>query len=343
MATKLATSGILAAALVASLGLQAQPGSSGELRNSIEILSGVLAQGLQLDDSPGLFGINQGQVSSVYLQEQGVLLEIRSPLANRRSRIALGSLATSLENLGFSGNPFDVMVMQAEADRPETMAFVWREEDTGDVTRELLDHIRDIDFSATINAALRQSGFAMRSLQELGEADEALLSQLQSDMDALRTDLQSRQVELQELQARVRTQAEQLRTVDTQALRAQLDEELTGLAGRMTELRDAATGKVAELQALNAQARERYTLQWQNQVGELETTLYRLLCDYGATLRELPDGEFITVVLKGLGETADGDVQADKIHVLGKADLQQCQSGSIQVTELRERATVYSY
>ena len=312
------------------------------LRRSIDILSGVLHQGLGLEDSPGLFGINQGMVSGVYLHGQGAVLEIRSPLATKRNRISLGSLASSLENMQF-GNPFDMIVLRAEPGPPETMAFVWRDGGGDDVSRELLDHINSVDESAAISSTLRQGNLALRSLQELGSLDESRLAGIHEEMDRLRRDLADSQQGLQALQARVREQADRIRGADAAGARVQIEEELAALRMKMGQLREAATGSVSELQSLNSQARERYSAQWRSDVESLEGNLYQLLCDYGASLRELPDGEFVTVVLKGLGEASDQRMQPDRIHVVAKRDLQRCQSGDLDVAGLRQQATVYSY
>ncbi len=68
------------------------------------------------------------------------------------------------------------------------------------------------------------------------------------------------------------------------------------------------------------------------------------MCNYGSTLRALPENESISVILKGLGEDeVNANRRPDKVHVLSKIDVQQCQSGEIDVAELESRSAQYSY
>ena len=67
------------------------------------------------------------------------------------------------------------------------------------------------------------------------------------------------------------------------------------------------------------------------------------MCDFGASLRELPDNENISVILVGLGEDGEDNRRTDKVHVYSVADLRACQRGNIDALALRERASAYSY
>ena len=75
-----------------------------------------------------------------------------------------------------------------------------------------------------------------------------------------------------------------------------------------------------------------------------EENLYRTICNYGETLRALPLLERVSIILTGLGEEVeDSNRISDKIHVIVNNDIQKCQNGSIDFSELRGRARQYSY
>jgi hypothetical protein len=99
----------------------------------------------------------------------------------------------------------------------------------------------------------------------------------------------------------------------------------------------------AELRLRSEVAEQDYTQQWQQDVVVFEGKLYKAMCDYGSTLRELPTDERVSIILTGLGQQGEDKRRTDKIHVFNKADLQECQSDDISVATLRERSTYYSY
>ena len=102
--------------------------------------------------------------------------------------------------------------------------------------------------------------------------------------------------------------------------------------------------KAEQLKRQTELAEQRYVERWHEDVSEFEESLYIAMCNYGATLRELPNDESISIILKGLGEDdANSNRQPDQVHVLSKIDVQECQNGAIDVAELRERSTQYSY
>ena len=58
----------------------------------------------------------------------------------------------------------------------------------------------------------------------------------------------------------------------------------------------------------------------------------------------LPEDENISIILKGLGEDTETTTRRpDKIHILLKRNVQECQQGEIDIAELRGRSENYSY
>ena len=78
------------------------------MHDDLTLFSGILSEALKLNDSGGLFGRSLGGISSTYLVNQGVVFEVRSPLANRRNRW-LASLSSAMQALQLQENPFLAM------------------------------------------------------------------------------------------------------------------------------------------------------------------------------------------------------------------------------------------
>lgn len=69
-------------------------------------------------------------------------------------------------------------------------------------------------------------------------------------------------------------------------------------------------------------------------VGE---TFSQLLCDYGASLKEVPDSEFVSLQV-------NSRVATERFYwVVKKADINQCMSGKIKAKELLARANIYQF
>ena len=78
-----------AVATVSAASAHAQDPSLEGLQRNIDIFSGVLEDALDFEESKGLFGLSLGGIESTYLLGQGVVLEVRTPLANSRNRLSL--------------------------------------------------------------------------------------------------------------------------------------------------------------------------------------------------------------------------------------------------------------
>ncbi len=72
-------------------------------------------------------------------------------------------------------------------------------------------------------------------------------------------------------------------------------------------------------------------------VASFEQTFVQTLCDYGSTLRDLPNNEHISLVIIGAGEQDN-----DKIHVFAKKDVMNCK-GEKGASDLLSKAITYSF
>ncbi len=112
---------------------------------------------------------------------------------------------------------------------------------------------------------------------------------------------------------------------------------------RVEPLKERALAKAADLQARSEQAQKEYAVRLEQEIEVFEVKLFATLCTYGATLRELPNTESESIILKDLGEETERSKQSDKVHVVTKENLLKCQSGEIDAVSLLAESTTYSY
>ena len=334
---------MLAAVLAAPL--QAQPADADidALQSSVALYASVLQEGLGLNVRTGIFSPLSGSVRGLYLAQQGIVLEVMSPLANSRNSFAEFSLGAALERLSGQLSAFSSPAAGA-VPRPdlstlrESMAMSMRVDLAQGPARELLDELNRIDVSAEINAALQRSADAGRSLHGLSELDDAALNTLLEETSAQRARVNELVAVLQNLRT-------DISTLTQPATEARLQEWRTALqtvAATLEPLQAAVLAQAQALQEQAAQARLRREQQWLQEVSAFEATLLGLVCDYSGGLRALPGDEHLTVVMKGLGdETAER--REDRIIVLRHADALRCLQREISVQQLQDSARTYSF
>lgn len=316
-----------------------------DLQRNIELFSGVLEDALGFEESKGLFGLSLGGIESTYLIGQGVVLDVRTPLANSRNRLSLASLNSAMQSLQARGNPFE-SIAQSQTQSSSTqaspvMAMRSQPAGSGNFYSEMMDRIANVDYSLVVNNAIQQATESARSLRSLGSVDEDDYAQLRADLDGLRAEMGEKMQGLREVEAQIRQSTAQ--AIADSNIEEEMRLKFDTVMKQIEPLRVQAVAKAAELKLRSEQAERAYTQRWQQDVTVFEDKLYRAMCDYGSTLRELPDDERVSIILTGLGEQGEGQRRSDKIHVFNKADLQECQSGDISVVTLRERSDQYSY
>ena len=334
---------ILLSGVLAGFSVSAQQSDIEALRKNVDILSSVLSEGLGLSETPNPFSFGEGRVESVYLQGQGVMMEIQTQLARRRNRVSLNALASSIQDLQNRPNPFAPIERPEIASSSTTMAMALRENSVGEIYQDVIEEINSIDFSAIINNSIRQASSSARSLRELGELDQESFNDLRQELDSMRESMAERMGDLRELQNNLSDQSVAENEALDESAETSLRVNVEQMKLAMEQLKNSAAERALILNERYETARARYAEQWQGEVSNFENELYGLLCDYGATLRELPDDEYLTIVLKDLGAESEDKVRADKIHVLRKSDLARCQSGRIDSAGLQESSVSYSY
>ncbi len=306
------------------------------LQASLDTVTGVLEEALDLNQSTTLFGLSVGGIESTYLMGQGVVFEIRSPLANRRGRMGLAALNSAMRSLSESRNPFEALQRRTrpapEPDQDGAEGFY----------QDMMDRIARVDYSLMIDSAVQQASESLRSLRTLGNIEQSDFDALQEEISVLQGELDDRLTQLQALEQQIDTQAAlgQAEASD----RSPLHEQLESIVSSIEPLRDSILERAEELKQRSDIAEREYAERWQQDLLAFEASLYAAMCDYGASLRELPDGEYISLLLNNLGVDMDaGTRRTNKIHVLAKADVIECLDGGIDAVTLQSRSTAYSY
>jgi len=341
---------VCAIAAVSVVSATAQVPQLEELQRNIELFSGVLEDALDFEESKGLFGLSLGGIESTYLIGQGVVLEVRTPLANSRNRLSLASLNSAMQTLQVRGNPFETLALSqslpssasaSSAQASPVMALRSQSADSTSLYTQMMERVANIDYSLAVNNAIQQATESARSLRSLGSVDDGDYEELRADIEGLRAEMGEKMRGLREIESQIResTAAAIADSNIDEEMRLKLDT----VIAQIEPLREQAVAMAAELRLRSEVAEQAYIQQWQQDVVVFEGKLYKAMCDYGSTLRKLPTDERVSIILTGLGEQGEDQRRTDKIHVFNKADLQECQSDDISVATLRERSTHYSY
>ncbi|MCY4016092.1 MAG: hypothetical protein OXF82_02895 [Gammaproteobacteria bacterium] len=321
----------------------AQDGAYDPLKRNAEAFTGILADALELDSASGPFGLAGDRIDSVYVAGHGLVLEVRSRLARDRNRLNLAMLNSSVIALrgGQADNPFAMLAPEARQRALGDPPSAALEDDAAEAgaRADLLLRARDIDVSGLVSSAIVQAGEYARLLREAEGVDSETLEQLRGDIEALRRENLAGADRLRELTEELRAGAVAAAGNNS----GRFEEALGDLSLEMEQLRSRAESLADDLRRRSESAQAERADRWREDVAEFEWRLARALCDYGASLRELPADENLTIVLAGLGEESVAAGRADLVHSFRKADILRCASGQIDPATLAANSDRYSY
>lgn len=292
-------------------------------RQELGVFSDLLSVGLGLDEPGGLFGMNVGSIQSRYLFGQGAYLEIRSPLANRRQRLSLAALSSTMRDLQSSQNPFSRF-----SAAPSSQALDAGTADSA-LVASLASRIQDVDYELIVSSALRQAAEAAEALRSLEGIDDATYADIREELAELRRNLRANLNEMSEAVAR----ANSVPTGAPDAVAVPLSE-------RIALLRQLAQQKAEELGEQLEQAQSDYEQRWFAEREAFERAVYASACTASEQLVNFADSETLAIVLTGLGDEG-ARMRPDRMHMLSIAELRWCASGAIAPSDIS--AVVYSY
>jgi len=159
---------------------------------------------------------------------------------------------------------------------------------------------------------------------------------------------------LRSLRREMRQLRDELRQQEIELIRAEgtdkedLEESIGKLQGEMEDLEgkgDALNDELDQERKRREQAREE-SIEVAKQAREkqnmmLEHLVLSTMCDYGATLKNLPSNERVTLLFEREGKRWTNN--KTKMYVLGKEDLMECQSDDLDTDGLIEKSISYNF
>lgn len=188
--------------------------------------------------------------------------------------------------------------------------------------------------------------FDEEAMEEMAEAAEALAEQQQDQSEKLR-DLRE---ERRDIERDLRDYEREKRDIEFSSKVGKLDDEQQKKLKELSQKSEQLKSQLAQLQkTLTVQEQEynKKRAEQQKQAAQRQAELVAkvgqvfssTLCDYGASLRDLKEQEFVSFQLSLSGR----DQAKDHYWVVKKADINQCVTGKIDAQSLLKKATYYQY
>ena len=315
-----------------------------EIRRNVSGFAAVLRDGLELESTATVFNRRAEPVSGRYLAGQGVVMEVNAPLRHQMHRSGLAHIRSSLQELSRQIDALGSPERTVSRPEPRSPAMPMRvtperqaDTDVMQVLREALSRIDRDDF-ARIDDALRQARESARHLHRAGELPDSALADFNENLVQWREQLTQQLQEYRQLLGQLGGDS-----TDADDLSASWSETLTRLQEALPELRDQALAQAEQLRERSEQLRVEQQQQWSEDRDALERRLFHVLCDFGAGLRSVPDDGYLSIVLNGLGDEDDAGERRDRIHVIDRDSLLQCQQGALDAVALQAAASSYDF
>lgn len=280
------------------------------------------------------------KVNSTYLANQGIVftVKIKKPFGIMPIELPVMPEIPQLPRVPpVSTSPIDIL----EIDGINTPV----------IPAEALEELQQIP--EQIQESMMQS--MELNLEEQRYNQEAVMEQLlesreirreqQEGLRELRRELREEQRDLRE---DMRELQREIRSAEDDQTRRELSRELEKMSQVMESLNEKyrqATErfqqKITEYKKRREQKQAEEKQTWSEYIGRIELSLIDTLCNYGGSLKSLPDGQYVSVIL----ENADrSEYKAkDRVHVFSKSDLVSCQRDIISANELKQRGNFYAY
>lgn len=200
--------------------------------------------------------------------------------------------------------------------------------------------------SVTGNGSSFSFSFDEEAIEEMAEVAEAMAEQQQDQSEKLRDlreerrdierDLRDYEREKRDIEFSSKVskldadQQKKLKEINQKS--EQLKSQLTQLQKNLTEQEQEYNKKRAEQQKLAAQRQTEL-------VAKVGQVFSNTLCDYGASLRDLKEQEFVSFQLSLSGRNN----AKDHYWVVKKSDINQCVTGKIDAPALLKKASYYQY
>lgn len=187
-------------------------------------------------------------------------------------------------------------------------------------------------------------------LQEFEEQAELAAEQMMEQHERLRDQSRELREQKRDLERDLRDVQREKRDVEFSGKVGKLDAEQQKQLQQLTSKEAALAKQVKDMQQKYDAAEQEMVKKRQEQakiaqqkqtelIAQVGSKFAATLCDYGASLRELKDNEFVSLQLS----TDGGRDSRDIYWVFKKADINQCISGKLGAESLLKKADYYQY
>ncbi|MBU2097306.1 MAG: hypothetical protein KKD00_00975 [Gammaproteobacteria bacterium] len=323
----------------------AEPDPYGDTRQRVELLATTLEEGLGLNERRGVFSPRAGDVRGRYLQGQGIVLEVLTPLQTREG-FDMDAFSSSLSQLSAQ---LDDVLQQNVVTRPDfevmrdQLALSLRSDEVAAYYRELMQQLQSVQDIPAIERALASAASALQSLQASGQIDPVTRERIAQQLQDQREQMQQQLAQWDALRREIRERSQQSEQLPDAGVQQAWEEARARLSSELASLRASIGEQAAQLEAQREQAEQERRQQAANALEEFQSRLFVLLCDYAASARSLQPGESLAIILAGVGDNIEQGLRRDVIYQVNRDNLQSCQQGQITAVQLREQSTRYQY
>lgn len=306
------------ATLLLSAGSQAATQVSPKLKQNLEIMQNILQTSLEQGRESGV-----GRISHSYLAGQGVLFQTSTQGSFGRY-FAMAPIAPMPP--GGISVPVSISI-----DKDQIAAISARA-------------------SAVANAAMSGGHIDEEAIDALAEQAEAEVEQIMDQQEQQQDMMRDVREQKRDLEREFRDLEREKRDLDFQSKVGKLDadqqKELTKINSKSADLKkqlDAIAQKYSVMEQEYQKKRvEQAKIAAEKQkelIATISVNFANTLCDYGASLRELKDNEFVSLQLSN----SHGRNSQDIYWVFKKSDINQCVTGKLNTESLLKKAEYYQY
>jgi hypothetical protein len=204
------------------------------------------------------------------------------------------------------------------------------------------EEVREIEITEVVGDVLDSLGTVV---EDVGSRIEFRMQDLEHDESFMRIDSEARRA-LRELQRERRDLEYERREYEIELIHAdessrkniekqiaKLEKQVSAVEQKRAELNEVYEAERKEREAERQAKREKARQAAEQQLAAIENVVIRSLCDYGGTLKNIPEDEFVSLQFERGGE------QKTKIFVMEMGDVQGCRQADV----LRSDALIYKF
>ena len=196
-----------------------------------------------------------------------------------------------------------------------------------------MEGLFDEEFQAELEAAMAEAEVAMELAYE--EAD------MQRELREQERELAYKQRDLARAE---RDLSYEKRHAEKEEL-AEYDKKIEKLKLKQKEVKkesEKLRAKNAQVAKKMQQTKAELEAKQKQYFADMETDTTKVLCDYGVSLKAIPDDEYVTFIFVGGGEKVNNRA-TDKVLVFHKADVKSCALEKIDSAQLLTKANGYYF